>query len=487
MDTMTKSVSDKPIIVWFRQDLRLNDNPALHHAASSGKPVVALFVLDEASPDVRPFGAAQKWWLHHSLVSLATDLEKQGLSLLLLRGPAEAVIDSVRLASGADAIFWNRRYGAGEQSVDSTIKKSFADRGETARSFDGLLMHEPAKVQTGTGTFYRVYTPFWRNFRANAQVRRPLPVPSDIKAAEHKVEGDELDAWQLLPTNPDWSGGIAAEWTPGEAGADRRLKAFCKSDLGAYNEARDHPGPDRTSKLSPHLRFGELSPHQLWHACLDNSHAAGDKAREVWAKELVWREFSYHLLHHFPGLADDNFQSKFDSFPWLENGDALRRWQKGQTGYPIVDAGMRQMWNTGWMHNRVRMIVGSFLVKHLLIDWREGERWFWDCLVDGDPASNTASWQWVAGTGADAAPYFRIFNPMMQGEKFDNSGQYVRQYVPEIAALPDTYIHTPWEAPASVLAEAGITLGETYPSPIVDHKTARTRALNALNSIKKAP
>ncbi len=481
---MSRSDPTAPVIVWFRQDLRLKDNPALHHAVESGKPVIAVFVLDEASPDVRIFGAAQKWWLHHSLEQLKEALAKLNVQLLLLKGPAEAVIETLRIDTGADTIVWNRRYGAGEQAVDASIKQAFADRGLTARSFNGLLMHEPARVRTGSGTFYKVYTPFWRKFSAEAVVRSPLPAPAEIRPALHKAASDTLKDWALLPVSPDWSGGINAEWTPGELGAEQRLETFLNQNLGAYNEARDRPGPDRTSKLSPHLRFGEISPHTLWQACFDGRWAAEGLAREVWAKELVWREFSYHLLHNFPGLGESNFQNKFDGFPWRQDPEALRLWQTGQTGYPIVDAGMRQLWQTGWMHNRVRMIVGSFLVKHLMIDWREGERWFWDCLVDGDPASNTASWQWIAGTGADAAPYFRIFNPMMQGGRFDRTGEYVRQYVPELAALPDKHLHTPWEAPEQALLDAGIALGETYPLPMVDHKDARERALGALNSIK---
>ena len=477
-------MSDKPIILWFRQDLRLSDNPALNRAAESGRPVLPVFVYDSQSPDVRSYGAAQKWWLNHSLNSLSQSLEKIRLPLLLLRAPAEDAIRNLIVETGADAICWNRRYGKGEQAIDASIKAWAKEKSVDAKSFGGMLLHEPDVARTQTGNPYKVYTPFWKKFSANGPVRKPLSAPDAVKSFDAYPTGEKLEDWGLLPTRPDWAGDIAAEWTPGESGAEERLDQFLAENLCDYDTMRDHPGPDRTSKLSPHLRFGEVSPYQLWHACHDQRRRADPKAREVWAKELVWREFSYHLLHHWPDLHESNFQEKFDAFPWKENKNALSAWQKGQTGYPIVDAGMRQLWQTGWMHNRVRMIVASFLVKHLLIDWREGERWFWDTLVDGDPAANPAQWQWVAGSGADAAPYFRIFNPMLQGEKFDKEGQYIRQYVPELAEMPDKYIHTPWEAPGDVLKTADVVLGETYPHPIVDHQAARKRALEALETTR---
>lgn len=473
-----------PIIVWFRQDLRLCDNPALVHAAESGKPVLPVFIFDEASPDVRAMGGAQKWWLHHSLVSLRDDLSALGAELHFFKGPAEYVLREIASKSNADALCWNRRYGAGEQNVDRTIKEWFSNDIGEARSFGGLLMHEPARLETKKGDFFRVYTPFWKAFRAQGEVRKPLPRPDRLTGWRGALDGDEPGVWDLLPKKPDWAGTISRAWTPGERGAEESLDRFLADDLRAYDEMRNLPGDDRTSRMSPHLRFGEVSPHQLWHACHDQRRAASEKARETWAKELVWREFSYHLLHHRPDLADTNFNDRFDAFPWEVDERALKAWQKGQTGYPIVDAGMRQLWQTGWMHNRVRMIVGSFLVKHLLIDWREGERWFWDTLVDGDPSSNPAQWQWVAGSGADAAPYFRIFNPMLQGEKFDKNGDYVRRYVPELKGLPPKHIHTPWEAPREVLIKAGVKLGENYPEPIVDHGKARERALDAFQQTK---
>ena len=470
----------RPILVWFRQDLRIADNPALHHAVESGKPVVCLYVRDTVTPNLKPHGGAMDWWLHHSLASLARSLERLGARLTLRSGPAADVVREVADTTGADAVAWNRRYGDPEQALDADIKAAF---GEGARSFGGVLMHEPAKVRTGQGNFYRVYGPFWRNFDAADEPRKPLPAPDRLHGYEGDLFSDELDDWELLPTRPNWAGGISQTWRPGEDSAHETLRSFLRTDIEAYDEARDYPAQDRTSRMSPHLRFGEVSPHQLWHA---SKGEGGEGGRQTWRKELVWREFAYHLLHHFPDLGERNFQPKFDDFPWRDDSEAqadLRAWQKGRTGYPIVDAGMRQLWQTGWMHNRVRMIVGSFLVKHLLIDWRRGEEWFWDCLVDGDPANNTAQWQWVAGTGADAAPYFRIFNPITQASKFDPTGDYIRRYVPELSALPAKHLGAPWEAPEAVLRHAGVTLGQDYPPPIVDHKFARQRALDAFASL----
>ncbi|EFL89969.1 deoxyribodipyrimidine photo-lyase [Ahrensia sp. R2A130] len=472
-----------PIIMWFRQDLRLDDNPALIAAAESGKPVVAVFVFDEASEGIRKLGGAMRWWLHHSLKSLTKDLGALGVDLILRRGPGAEVIFDLAKEVGAENVVWNRRYGDAEQTVDATIKGDF--EGE-AKSYGGIIMHEPINVRTGTGNPYKVYTPFWKKFCEMGLPRDAHPAPQEIAGFGGDVASDNLDEWDLLPTKPDWSDGWLKVWTPGESAAQTRARAFMSDDLDVYDSARDLPGDDRTSRLSPHLRWGEISPYRLWQMAQDGRLSAGSKARETWVKELVWREFSYHLLQEWPDLANENFNTKYDSFPWRSDDEQLRAWQKGQTGYPIVDAGMRQLWQTGWMHNRVRMIVGSFLVKHLLLDWRHGEDWFWDTLVDGDPASNSAQWQWVAGTGADAAPFFRIFNPIMQAEKFDKDGVYIKKWVPELAKLPAKYLPSPWEAPLTVLRDAGVKLGDTYPRPIVDHKEARERALAALQEMREA-
>ena len=482
---MTNTNSNTSIVMWFRQDLRIQDNPALNFAAESGKSVIAIYIHDEVSPNIRPMGAAQKWWLHNSLKSHEKELQKRGCKLVLKSGSAVDVIAELKTKTGADTICWNRRYGDGEQSVDSQVKQMFKNEGLEAKSFAGHLMHEPSLVRTGSNMPYRVYTPFWKKFCEMGPPRAPYLAPARINGYKGDIASDILDDWEFLPTMPDWSGTIAQQWTPGEPAAIERAETYMTSDLRVYNTARDFPGSDRTSKLSPHLRFGEISPYYLWHQCHDLRHTADAKAREVWAKELVWREFSYHLLQEWPHLRSDNFNPKFDRFPWNNNPQMLEAWKRGQTGYPIVDAGMRQLWQTGWMHNRVRMIVGSFLVKHLLQDWREGEKWFWDTLVDGDPAANPAQWQWVAGTGADAAPYFRIFNPMLQAEKFDKDGSYIKKYVPELSDLPTQFLAAPWDAPVAELKKAGIVLGETYPNPIVNHKEARARALAALQDSKE--
>ncbi len=482
---MADTKSNAPVIIWFRQDLRIHDNPALKFAVDSGKHIVAIYIHDEISPNIRPMGAAQKWWLHNSLNSHANELLKLGCKLILRSGASADVIQNIKNETGAEAICWNRRYGDGEQSVDADIKKMFKSEGMEAKSFAGHLMHEPSLVRTGSDKPYRVYTPFWKKFCQMGPPRKPYGAPNTIKDYGNDLSSENLEDWKFLPTKPDWAGAISELWTPGEPTAIKRAEAYMTADLQVYDTARDLPGSDRTSKLSPHLRFGEISPYALWHQCHDQRHTADAKAREVWAKELVWREFSYHLLQEWPHLRSDNFNPKFDAFPWGKNNAALEAWKTGQTGYPIVDAGMRQLWQTGWMHNRVRMIVGSFLVKHLLIDWREGEKWFWDTLVDGDPAANPAQWQWVAGTGADASPYFRIFNPILQAEKFDKDGSYIKKYVPELADLPPQYLAAPWDAPTIELKKAGVTLGKTYPNPIVDHKEARDRALAALQASRE--
>jgi deoxyribodipyrimidine photo-lyase len=433
-----------------------------------------VFILDEDQQGWRPPGAARRWWLHHSLLGLANALENLGSRLVLRQGPtAEIVAQTVR-STGAEAVFWNRRYSPSDIAADTLLKLTLRADGLKAESFDGFLLHEPSQLSTRSGDFYKVFTPFY-NRLAEVEPRDPIDAPSRITTWNGTLHSEKLEDLKLLPGKPDWSAGLAERWHPGEAGATERLKLFLKDRLDSYAEDRDVPGVEGTSGLSPHLAHGEISPFQITAAL----RRRRGKGVETFRKELGWREFSYHLLFHRPKLHSENFRQEFDSFKWRSAPSALRAWQSGRTGYPIVDAGMRELWQTGWMHNRVRMIAASFLVKDLLVDWRDGEGWFWDTLVDADPANNPASWQWVAGSGADAAPYFRIFNPILQGEKFDPEGTYVRRYVPELARLPNRYVHRPFEAPASVLAECGITLGENYPSPLVDHSVARERALEA--------
>ena len=478
-------MSQKPVVVWFRDDLRLSDHPALAAACDTGAPVVCLFVLEDDTPGRRNTGGAARWWLARSLRSLDSGLRSLGNRLILRAGRAADVVPAVLAETGATRLVWNRRYDAGGIAVDSAIKASLKDSGIVATSFPGNLLREPWEVKSAAGDPMRVFTPFWRAHQKLGSLRLPLRAPGGIPTPDAPVDSDSLDDWGLEPRKPNWAAGFADQWSPGEAGAQAALDAFVAGPLAGYSDDRNRPDLASTSRLSPHLRFGEISPLQIWHRAQMAAGMEGGRDVAKFLAEIGWREFSYHLLFHWPDLAERNFQSRFDAFPWHEDPAPLSAWQRGLTGYPIVDAGMRQLWRTGWMHNRVRMVVASFLVKHLRVDWRAGERWFWDTLVDADPASNPASWQWVAGSGADAAPYFRIFNPMLQGAKFDPNGAYVRRWVPELAKLPDEAIHAPWDAPRHVLERAGVRLGDTYPRPIVDHDTARAAALAALAEIRE--
>jgi deoxyribodipyrimidine photo-lyase len=473
-----------PVIMWFRLDLRLTDNPALLAARDTGRPVIPVFVLDQEEAGDWKMGAASLWWLHHSLASLSDSLKAAGAPLVLLKGRAKTLIPELANKTGAYGVYWNRRYEPWAKERDTTVKDALKDQGVQARSFNGSLLAEPWRVLNKSGEPYKVYSPYFRALEASGFTEDPAPQVRSLNRFGEAPEGEALFSWGLLPTKPNWAKEFENEWRPGEGGAKAALSEFLRGDVAAYKDRRDFPGERSTSRLSPHLHFGEISPRQVRAAVIE--HVPASKGREHFIKELGWREFSYNLLHHFPGFPEKNFQKKFDRFPWKDDDRAFSAWTRGMTGYPIVDAGMRELWATGWMHNRVRMIVASFLIKHLLIDWRRGEAWFWDTLVDADLANNSASWQWVAGSGADAAPYFRIFNPVTQGEKFDPDGAYVRKWAPEIKSLPDKFIHAPWTADTSVLRRAGVTLGETYPRPIVDHAEARDIALAAFNKIKDA-
>jgi deoxyribodipyrimidine photo-lyase len=469
-----------PILVWLRDDLRLADNPALHAAGESGRPVAVLFLLDEESPGLRPYGGAQRWWLHHTLAALARSLEEIGGRLILRRGPAATLVPALAAEIAASAVHWNRRYGPAS-SVDLAVEAALARGGIAARTFKASLLFEPDEIRNKSGEPFRVFTAFWRAALAAPEPRAPLPAPSRLSPLPHSPASDPLAAWSLPPAAPDWAAGFRDHWVPGEAGAASQLRAFAADGLAGYADRRDRPALAATSRLSPHLRFGEVSPFQVWDR-LRRLPPSEDSGK--FRSELGWREFAWHLLDAFPDLATRNFKPDFDRFPWrAPDPAALAAWRRGQTGYPIVDAGMRQLWQTGWMHNRVRMIVASFLTKHLLVDWRVGEAWFWDTLLDADPASNPFGWQWVAGSGADAQPYFRIFNPVLQGEKFDPDGAYVRRFVPELAALPDRFIHRPFDASPLELAAAGLHLGTDYPAPIVDHAAARAGALAAFAEV----
>lgn len=477
---------EQPVVVWLRHDLRLDDNPALAHAAETGRPVIPLFILADQNSPVRPYGSAHKWWLHHSLKALSEAFDKLGSRLILRQGDPFDVIEDILSKSGATALYLNRHYGPEAESVDSKLESRFGD--VDIHSFEAALLHDPDKIKTGSGGFYKVYTPFMKSVSATlSQHRHPIDAPSELTAPKSFPASESLGKWDLLPTKPNWAKGFESEWTPGEAHAQERLAYFCDELLAGYTEGRDTPAEDLTSRLSPHLHFGEISALRALTMAEEIAHrrkSIPDKDRQTFRRELIWRDFNHHLLHNFPKLGSKNFNQRFDKLKWRDAAADLKKWQKGQTGYPIVDAGMRQLWQTGWMHNRVRMIVGSFLTKDLLIDWRKGEDWFWDTLVDGDEANNTSQWQWIAGTGADAQPFFRIFNPVKQSRDFDPRGDYIRTFVPELAELSDKAIHAPWEADSDILKQAGVTLGKTYPKPIVDHGEARDRANAAFQATR---
>ena len=477
------AILPKPVLVWFRRDLRLADNPALAAAAASGRPILPIYVHDEMTPGIRPLGGAGRWWLHHSLAVLAGGIARLGSRLVLRRGPAADVLSDVVRQSGADRAYWNRLDDPSAAGRDRATERALKERGVAVESFNASLLVEPDKIATRSGRPFSVFTPFWKALQDAVAPAPPLPAPRSLPGHDVPVAGDALDDWRLLPRNPDWAAGFLPLWQPGEDGARRRFAAFRDGPLAAYAARHDNPGAAGTSRLSPHIHFGEMGPRQIWHATAFGLERTGD-AGMAFLRQIGWREFNRHLLLHHPEMVTRNVNAAFDAFPWRNDAAGLAAWQRGETGYPIVDAGMRELWRTGWMHNRVRMIAASFLVKHMLIDWRQGEAWFWDTLVDADTANNAGNWQWVAGSGFDAAPYFRIFNPMLQGERFDAGGAYVRRWVPEIARLPDRYLHRPWEAPADVLADAGVRLGDSYPAPIVDHKQARQRALDAYAAIK---
>lgn len=470
---------------WFRNDLRLADNPALSAAAQAG-PVLCLYILD-TNPARRPLGGASRWWLSRSLRALGEALAQKAGRLLLLEGDPAELIPRIASAAGIGLVTWNRRYEAEAIALDRKLKEELSGGGIGVRSFNSHLLNEPWQVATTTGQPMKVFTPYWRAALRKGEPAAPIPAPARIEALPLP---DSLEALAvslsdlgLQPQKPDWTAGMRAEWEPGERGAATRLGDFLGGALAGYADGRDRPDRESTSRLSPHLRFGEIGPRQIWHA-LHQARATGEAAgsaqdAEKFLSEIGWREFSYHLLFHNPELATRNHDERFDRFPWQPDPAALRRWQRGETGIPLVDAGMRELWATGWMHNRVRMVAASFLIKHLLQDWRAGEAWFWDTLVDADPANNAASWQWVAGSGADASPYFRIFNPATQGETHDPHGAYVGKWVPELAGLSSQDIHQPWKASEKALREAGVRIGETYPAPLVDLAFGRQRALDA--------
>jgi len=469
-------------IMWFRNDLRISDNPALIHAIKIGN-VMPIFIYDEEIHLHKKIGEASKWWLHYSLESLNHSL---GGKLNFYQGQPIKILQKLHDKFQFTHIFWNRRYEPHNINLDSEIKKYFKKIQVTVESFNGSLLWEPLEILKNDKTPYKVFTHYYRKgCLINAlKPRKPQDCPQDLKIFK---DNDSLTLQDLKLLSPiNWHLKMQKYWQIGENHAQKKLKDFVKNSLKNYKNGRDFPYLKNVSQLSPHLHFGEISPNQIWYHAQENYHEKiGEKNLDHFLSELGWREFSYYLLYHFPQLPTKNLQPRFDDFSWKKNSHYLRAWQRGQTGYPIVDAGMRELYETGYMHNRVRMIVGSFLVKNLLIDWRDGEKWFWDCLVDADLASNSASWQWVAGSGADAAPYFRIFNPILQGEKFDPDGEYTKKFLPELKNLPNKFLYKPWEAPTEILVKSGVELGKTYPHPIVDIEESRNLALQTFKALKK--
>jgi deoxyribodipyrimidine photo-lyase len=463
-----------PAVVWFRDDLRVSDNPALREAVDSGRPVVCVYVLDDSGGAGRALGGASRWWLHHSLHALDASLRKRGSRLVLRHGDGAEEIATVLQQTGAGLLTMNGRYSHGEREEDDRVRRAAERSGITVSTHLASLLHQPGDVLNGQGEHFAVFTPFYAALTRRGTPREPLGAPSAIHGWTGALHGEQPSTLRLLPTKPDWSAGIAETWTPGEKGAVRRLDEFVHHRLVRYAAHRDEPAAEASSRLSPHLKFGEISPYQLWHR-VQEADAPGD-VRTKFLTELGWREFDYDLLDTHPDLETVNVHRQFDAFPWADVDDELlRAWQQGRTGIPLVDAGMRQLWTTGWMHNRVRMVAASFLIKNLRYDWRLGEQWFWDTLVDADPANNAAQWQWVAGSGADAAPYFRVFNPVLQSQKFDPKGEYIARWVPELRDLDTKGRHEPWTAGD---AAAG------YPAPIVDLKTSRKAALDAYQRMR---
>ncbi len=467
-----------PVLLWLRQDLRLADHPALCAAVESGAPVIPVFLWAPWEEAEWAPGAASRWWLHESLQSLRADLEQRGSRLILRRVASDslATLRELLQETGARAVFWSRRYEPQLIARDRRIKEALRADGLDARSFNAALLIEPWDVRNKSGRPFQVFTPFWKHVSATCTAPEPLPAPTTLPAPRDWPASAPLEELELMPRIP-WHEGMARDWQPGEAPAARQLAAFLDDGVAGYSEGRNLPATRGTSRLSPHLHFGEISPRQIWHA------ARPWRGGQFMA-EIGWREFAHHLLYHFPHTPGEPLRAEYSRFPWADDAAQLEAWRRGRTGVPLVDAGMRELWTTGWMHNRVRMVVGSFLVKNLRLHWLEGARWFWDTLVDADLAANTLGWQWTAGCGADAAPYFRVFNPVSQGLKFDPTGDYVRRWVPELARLSGGDIHAPWEARPETLQRAGIVLGRDYPLPIVDLKRSREAALTAWQTLR---
>ena len=481
---MATATATAPALVWFRRDLRLADNPALHAAAQSGRPLLFVYIREEDTALRLSPGAAADWWLHHSLTALAADIDRLGGTLSLRQGAAADLTPQIVREAGVREVFWNRVDWPWIDARDRDIAEALQAADVRPRAFLATTLIDPASVLNGSGKPYKVFSAFWRAAQKDFSPRAPLPAPDRLSPAD-AIASDTLADWGLLPVKPDWAAGFHDRWTPGEAAARKQLETFLGDALSDYKTHRDRPDLFGTSRLSPHLGWGEISARSVWHRVqLHAERGQSFGAAEKYLAEIGWRDFAYYLVHHFGDLRKKNFDPRFDHFPWRDNPEGLKAWQRGRTGIPMVDAAMRELWKTGWMHNRPRMITASYLIKHIGCHWRDGMAWFEDTLVDADPVVNAASWQWVAGSGADAAPYFRVFNPATQGEKFDPDGHYVRRWVPELAGLSTRDIHAPWETSAGQLASQGVELGRTYPRPVVDLRAGREAALAAFEHMK---
>ncbi len=487
MEAFPHQMAEKaPIILWFRKDLRLSDHAGLSAAIHSGHPVIPVYI-HHPKLNGRLTGGASNWWLHHSLKSMEDDLKKIGGILILRMGEPGPILAEFCKHTKACAVYASQGYEPEMNAMDLRLSNQMEQVGIQWKCFPGHLLWKPESIRNKSGKPFQVFTPFWKTASQTLKTSAPLPAPDHWPAPTKWPKSVSLNEFKLLP-KIKWDAGFSKVWNPGEKGALKNLQRFTLDAFQDYPKKRDFPGIAGTSRLSPHLHFGEITPNQILHECI--RHGSGNGVSEsaitqsTYMREIGWREFAHHLLHYFPSTTQKPLRPEFNSFPWRKDHEMLETWQKGKTGYPIVDAGMRELWTTGWMHNRVRMIVGSFLVKHLLLDWKEGEKWFWDTLVDADLANNTLGWQWIAGCGADAAPYFRIFNPITQSEKFAGDGEYVRKWVPELKSLPTAYLHAPWKADKSILKSSDIELGKTYPEPIVNHMIARETALDAYQRMK---
>ena len=468
-------------IMWFRQDLRLNDNPAIIEANNSGLKILPVYILDDINSSNWKIGSASRWWLNESLKKLNDSLNH---NLCFMSGDSVKCLNNLISTYNVKSIYFNKCYEPWRIQSDEKIINFLSNKDINTFQLNGSLLFEPESTVKEDGTPYKVFTPFYRKgcLQNSPEPRIPLEKPKNIKFLKH-VEL-QLEELELLPKK-NWYKDFKDDWSPGENGAREKLNQFLQLGIHNYKDGRNFPSKKNVSRLSPHLHHGEISPNTVWYEVKEKAETMDSyRDGDHYLSELGWREFSYNLLYFFPYLPKENLQKKFDNFPWEENNESLIKWQKGETGYPIVDAGMRELWKTGYLHNRVRMIVGSFLVKNLLLHWHHGQEWFWETLVDADLANNSASWQWVSGSGADAAPYFRIFNPVTQGEKFDPNGEYIKHYIPELKNLNGKFLYAPWEAPESVLEAAGIELGKNYPKPIVDLKLSREKALAAFEELK---